>query len=124
MFCHYNGCDGWENGCGCNAYYVNGNGCCGCTSYTPPVRYVVGPIGPQGPQGEQGIQGEQGPQGPQGEQGIQGEQGPQGPQGEPGTVTPAAAVADAVVAGATVESNAEKINELLDSLRAAGFLAT
>ena len=32
------------------------------------------------------------------------------------------AVADAVVAGATVESNAEKINELLAALRAAGFI--
>ena len=113
----------------------------------PPItRCVIGPTGPQGPQGEQGIQGEQGPQGeqgiqgeqgpqgPQGEQGIQGEQGPQGPQGEqgiqgeqgpqgePGVVTPAEEVEDAVVTDATPTSNAEKINEILAALRAAGLM--
>ena len=66
--------------------------------------------------GEPGIQGEQGPQG------IQGEQGIQGPQGEPGVVTPAAAVADAVVTDATPTTNAEKINEILAALRAAGLM--
>ena len=104
----------------CQIYH---NGCGGCL----PTRVVIGPQGPQGiqgevgPQGPQGIQGEVGPQGPQG---IQGEVGPQGPQGEPGVVTPAAAVADVVVAGATVESNATAINEILAALRAAGLMET
>ena len=107
---------------------------CGCYRriYTQVVgpRGPQGPVGPQGPQGEQGIQGEVGPvgpQGPQGEQGIQGEVGPvgpQGPQGEPGVVTPAAAVENAVVAGATAESNATTINEILAALRAAGLMET
>ena len=92
----------------CQIYH---NGCGGCL----PTRVVIGPQGPQG------IQGEVGPQGPQG---IQGEVGPQGPQGEPGVVTPAAAVADVVVAGATVESNATAINEILAALRAAGLMET
>jgi len=39
-------------------------------------------------------------------------------------VTPAAAVENAVVAGATVESNATKINEILAALRAAGLMET
>ena len=95
--------------------------------------YIVGPRGPQGPQGPQGIQGlqgEVGPQGPQGEvgpqgpQGAQGEVGPQGPQGDPGVVTPATAVADAVATDATPTSNAEKINEILSALRAAGLMET
>ena len=131
-------------GCGGCAYNASGN--CGCISR--PVCCCVGPrgpvgpqgpqgltgatgaTGPAGPQGEQGIQGEQGPAGPQGEQGIQGEQGPagpqgeQGPQGEPGVVTPAAAVADVVVTDATAETNAEKINEILAALRAAGLMET
>ena len=90
---------------------------CGC-------YYFVGQRGPRGPQGPQGLTGATGAQGPQGEQGIQGEVGPQGPQGEPGVVTPAAAVADAVVAGATAESNATTINEILAALRAAGLMET
>ena len=48
----------------------------------------------------------------------------EGPQGEPGVVTPAAAVADAVVTDATPTSNAEKINEILAALRAAGLMET
>ena len=91
----------------CNDFYENGN-CCGYGSCARLV-YVVGPQGPQGPQGLQGLQGPE---------------GPQGPQGEPGVVTPAAAVDDAVVAGATVESNATTINEILAALRAAGLMET
>ncbi len=107
-----------------NAY---GNfGCCSSTAngvYINPIpRYIAGPIGPQGPQGEQGIQGIQGEVGPAGPQGPQGEVGPAGPQGEPGVVTPAAAVADAVTTDATPTSNAEKINEILAALRAAGLM--
>jgi len=39
-------------------------------------------------------------------------------------VTPAGAVAAAVVTGATPTSNAEKINEILAALRAAGLMET
>ena len=111
-------CNQNENTCGCF-------GSCGSATngvYINPIpRYIVGPIGPQGPvgpagpQGDQGIQGEQGPVGPA---------GPQGPQGEPGVVTPAAAVADVVVADATATSNAETINEILAALRQAGLMQT
>lgn len=74
------------------------NGC----GYASPCSYyyIVGPRGPQGARG------------------------PQGPQGEAGTVTPAAAVTDVVVADATVTLNAEKINEILAALRAAGLMNT
>ena len=96
-----------------------GCGECGCSfGSCGRVVYLVGPRGPQGPQGLQGQTGATGPQG------IQGEVGPQGPQGEPGVVTPAAAVADAVVAGATAEANATTINEILAALRAAGLMET
>ena len=96
---------------------VNGFDCCNfcrpCNNNGQIVstvsRYIIGPQGPVGPAG------------PQGEQGIQGEQGP---QGEPGIVTPATAVADAVVTSATTTSNAEKINEILAALRAAGLMET
>ena len=75
--------------------------CNGTVKFIP--RYIIGsqgPIGPAGPQGEQG------------------------PQGEPGVVTPAEAVADAVVTDATPTTNAEKINEILAALRAAGLMET
>ena len=115
----------------CNDEFYE-NDCCGYGS-CGRVVYLTGPRGPQGPQGLQGqpgATGAQGPVGPQGEQGIQGEVGPQGPigpqgpQGEPGVVTPAAAVADAVTTDATPTSNAEKINEILAALRAAGLMET
>lgn len=97
---HHNHCD---CGCDCDCDFENGNetAAVGVASVT---RYMVGPIGPQGPQGEPGPQGEQ------------------GPQGEPGAVTPAEAVKDADVHCATPRSNAEKINEILAALRAAGLM--
>ncbi|MBQ7908231.1 MAG: collagen-like protein [Elusimicrobiaceae bacterium] len=134
MCCNQNentrGCFG---GCGSseNGVFIN-----------PIPRYIAGPIGPAGPQGPVGPTGPQGevgpvgpagpqgevgpvgPAGPQGEQGPVGPQGPQGEQGEPGEVTPAEAVANAVVTGSTPESNAEKINEILAALRAAGLMET
>ena len=82
------------------------NNCCQPLCSSSEVKYVIKTVGIQGPQG------------------IQGPVGPQGPQGEPGTGTPAAAVADTVVTGATAETNATTINELLASLRAAGLLET
>lgn len=131
-------------GCCCNPYnsfspitVAQNGGCClvgprgpqGARGPQGPQgpQGEVGPAGPQGPQGEQGLQGVQGIQGevgPQGPQGEVGPQGPQGPQGEPGVVTPAAAVTDAVATDATPTSNAEKINEILAALRAAGLMET
>ena len=121
---------GMGYGCGCGCDYAQ-NTFGGCSGYgSRPTCYCVGqrgPTGPQGPQGLTGATGATGPQGPQGEQGLQGEQGPigpQGPQGEPGVVTPAAAVADVVVADATPTTNAETINAILAALRAAGLMET
>ena len=114
-------------GCGCNCN-DNGNG----TTFTR-VIYSAGPQGPQGeqgpagpagPQGEQGVQGVQGEQGIQGVQGEQGPVGPQGPQGEPCCFTAAVAVEDLDISCATDRNNAEKINEILAALRAAGLMET
>ncbi len=115
--------------CGCGGFTQNTFGSCSGFG-SRSACYCVGqrgPAGPQGPQGLTGATGATGPAGPQGEQGIQGEQGPagpQGPQGEPGVVTPAAAVADVVVADATATTNAETINAILAALRAAGLMET
>ena len=92
--------------------------------------------GPAGPTGATGFTGATGPGGaprprpapqvrkappdPIGPQGPQGPEGPRGPEGPAATITPAAAVANT-----TDDTNtATVLNQLLASLRAAGFLAT
>ena len=100
---------------------------CGCPGPAGPMgpRGCPGSTGPQGPQGLQGIQGPAGPQGIQGvtgatgPQGIQGVTGATGPTGPIGTVTPAAAVANAT----NLEDVVNQFNLLLANMRAAGLLA-
>lgn len=82
-----------------------------------------GDTGAQGPQGEPGSKGETGAVGPAGPKGDKGDPGEQGPAGTDATITPGAAVAD-IVDGTNAAAVASTVNELLASLRAAGFLAT
>ena len=94
----------------------------GETGATGP-QGAVGPQGPRGETGPQGATGPAGPQGPAGETGATGPQGavgPQGPAGPAGTVTPAAAVANAT----GTEDVVTQFNLLLNSLREAGLLKT
>lgn len=70
--------------------------------------------------GPTGADGEIGPTGPTGATGATGPIGPTGPEA---TITPAAAVPD-VEGTPTPEEVGTTLNQLLASLRAAGFLAT
>ena len=112
------------------------DGCCDQRIPYDVIRLVptgiTGPIGPTGPTGATGEIGPIGPTGATGEigpigpTGATGEIGPTGPTGATGAdavITPAAAVAD-LPATEDLPTVIEKINELLASLRAAGFLAT
>ncbi len=90
----------------------------------PRITYDIVRIVPTGTTG--GVTGPTGPTGPIGPTGATGEIGPTGPTGATGTdavITPAAAVAD-LPATATLAETITSFNELLASLRAAGFLAT
>ena len=89
---------------------------CGCPPCPPPCP-VPGPTGPTGPQGIPGPDGATGPTGPAGAAGATGPTGPTGP------VTPGTAVENiATPASASAEDVANKLNELLDSLRTAGII--
>lgn len=83
---------------------------------------MQGPTGPTGATGADGPNGATGPAGPTGATGAEGPIGPAGPTGPQATITPALAVAD-LRCGAALCETAEKVNELLASLREAGFLA-
>ena len=79
-------------------------------------NFVI-PAGAAGAAGPQGPIGADGPQGPKGDTGPAGPVGPHGPKGDTGTVTPAAAVDDAVTTTLLAQ-----FNLLLAHLRAAGLL--
>lgn len=80
------------------------------------LKAMPGSQGEPGPKGDKGDPGEAGPQGPKGDPGEQ------GPAGADAAVTPAAAVSN-LAADADAAAIVTGINELLASLRAAGFLA-
>ncbi len=82
---------------------IQGSACCQ-PELPPQSPCRRGPTGPTGPTGPRGFMGIMGPTGPE------------------GTIRPAAAVAT-LVDGATTNEIITKINELLTSLRAGGFLS-
>ena len=94
----------------------------GATGPTGPTGAtgVTGPTGPTGPTGETGATG---PTGPTGATGAVGATGPTGPTGPTGTVTPAEAVAN-LATNAPLPTVITRFNELLGTLREAGFLST
>ena len=100
------------------------DGCCNQRIPYDVIRLVpTGITGPIGPTGPTGATGEIGPVGPTGATGEIGPTGPTGATGADAVITPAAAVAD-LPATATLDEAIVSFNELLASLRAAGFLAT
>ena len=89
----------------------------------------MGATGLQGPAGATGAQGPTGPQGPAGATGPTGPQGPAGEagaQGPTGATGPAPAAAEQVndlASTATLTDVINTVNELLENLRNAGYLA-
>ena len=111
--------------CSFDCYHLHG-GCnpCQCEqNCNRQTQYDIIRIVPTGITGPIGPTGATGPVGPTGATGEIGPIGPTGPTGADAVITPAAAVAD-LPATATIDDVITSFNELLASLRAAGFLAT